>query len=395
MNNKTLFTLLLSVFIAVLGIGNILPVLPMYISSLGANGIQLAIIIAAFSISRAFLQPVVGSMSDTMGRKRFLLAGLLIYAVVGLLIPESKTITELVFIRVLHGVGSAMIVPVAMGYVSLLTPVGYEGRYMSYLNMAIFTGMGCGPIIGGFFYDHYGFESVFYSMAIMSFIAILLVIFYLPSKEEVAAKKTSINILASMGKMIKSQRTLGILISRYATMLIMVPSMGFLPILMTDNFHGVSVTTIGMIIACRTLVNAACQIPFGKLADKKKKICLLATGSIIIIAGLLIIPSAMVLWQVFILYALLGTGEAMVWAALGAFATEEGRNIYGHGTMMGVISLAMSAGVLTGSILAGLGMDMIGISWAFYLPAISIGILTTIGISMITAANKAQSQANL
>ncbi|MBW1636354.1 MAG: MFS transporter, partial [Deltaproteobacteria bacterium] len=167
MNNKTFVTLLLSVFIALLGIGIIVPVMPVFAARLGAGGFSLGMIIAAFSISRGLLQPVVGTLSDRWGRKNFLIVGLLIYGIVGLLIPQATSIGDLIGIRAFHGVGSAMIVPIAMAYVGLLSPVGHEGRYMSYLNIAIFCGIGCGPIIGGLVSDLLNFASVFYLMAIM------------------------------------------------------------------------------------------------------------------------------------------------------------------------------------------------------------------------------------
>ena len=134
-----LIPLLLSVFIALLGIGIIVPVMPVFAASLGAGGLALGFIIAAFSITRGFCQPLVGNLSDRWGRKGFLVCGLTVYALVGLLIPEANSVGKLVLIRTLHGVGSAMIVPIAMAYVSDLAPMGSEGRYMGWLALVQFN----------------------------------------------------------------------------------------------------------------------------------------------------------------------------------------------------------------------------------------------------------------
>ena len=64
MNHSALFTLLLSVFIGLLGIGIIIPVLPVFATTLGASGFALGLIMAAFSVSRGLLQLMVGSWSD-------------------------------------------------------------------------------------------------------------------------------------------------------------------------------------------------------------------------------------------------------------------------------------------------------------------------------------------
>ena len=171
MLNRILVTVMLSVFIALLGVGVIIPVLPLLATKLGASGFSLGLITAAFSLSRGLLQPIVGSLSDRWGRKGFLVAGLFIYGLVGLLIPNANNVAQLICIRLFQGVGAAMIVPVAMAYASFLAPVGQEGRYMGTINIAIFCGIGCGPVIGGLFSDLWGLSSVFSIMAALCFFA--------------------------------------------------------------------------------------------------------------------------------------------------------------------------------------------------------------------------------
>lgn len=387
MKNNTLITLLLSVFIALLGIGIIIPVMPVFATELGAGGFSLGMIIASFSISRGLLQPIVGNLSDRWGRKNFLAAGLLIYGIVGLLIPQAISVGHLIGIRAFHGVGSAMIVPIAMAYVSLLSPAGHEGRYMSYLNIAIFCGIGCGPVIGGLLSDSFGFSSVFYLMALMSFIALILVITNMP-RQSGSESRGNQSLFGSIKAMIGSSRTSGILLARYATMIIMVPTMAFLPLLMASWPEEHTGLQIGGVIACRTLVNAVLQVPFGKIADKYNKIALFLAGSLLMSLSVLATPSMDTVLSITILYIILGVGEAIIWPVLGAYASEEGRKHYGHGTMMGVFSFAMSGGVLTGAVLAGIGMDLFGIEWAFYICGAAVMLITLAAARMIFAGEK-------
>lgn len=358
MKNNTLFTLLLSVFIAFLGIGIIVPIMPVFAGNLGASGLGLGMIIAAFSITRGVLMPLVGNLSDKWGRKNFLAAGLLIYGVVGLLIPLAVNVEQLITIRSFHGVGSAMIVPIAMAYLSILAPTGKEGRYMSYLNIAIFCGIGCGPIIGGLIYDSFDFAAVFHLMAAMSFLALILVLSYMPSHLSSTGPK-SLGILASMKKMAGNQRTSGILLARFGTMIIMVPTMAFLPLIMA-SWEGTNGLQIGIVIAARTLVNALLQVPFGKLSDSHNKLVILLISSSYLAFVVFWIPWMENFTSMLLLYLLIGTGEAAVWAVLGAYASIEAKLHYGHGTMMGVFSLAMSIGVFSGALLSGITMDAWG-----------------------------------
>ncbi|MGI9538179.1 MAG: MFS transporter, partial [Desulfocapsaceae bacterium] len=227
MTRQILITLLLSVFIALLGIGIIIPVMPVFATELGANGLALGMIIAAFSVSRGLLQPVVGNLSDRWGRKGFLVTGLFVYGLVGLLIPQAGSILNLLLIRAFQGVGSAMIVPIGMAYMSVLAPPGQEGRYQSYLNIAIFCGIGCGPVIGGIVSDLLGFKSVFYVMAALSFGAFILVLKNMPAQQAPVQGSTT-GLLKSIKMMMQSRLTVGILLARLVTMVIMVPSMAFL-----------------------------------------------------------------------------------------------------------------------------------------------------------------------
>jgi MFS family permease len=381
MKRQVLVTLLLSVMIALLGIGIIVPVVPVLAVSLGASGLSLGLIIAAFSFSRTILQPVVGSLSDRWGRKGFLLSGLLVYALVGLLFPEATSVLNLIGIRALHGVGSAMIVPVAMAYVSDMAPIGQEGRYMGMLNIAIFAGIGGGPLLGGVFTDLWGMAAAFYAMAALSVMALLLVLFQMPVLERQEQKKPPLALRLALASMLRRQRTRGILLARLSTMIIMVPTMAFLPLLMHQWFAA-SGRQIGAVIACRTLVNALLQTPGGRLADRFDKILLLRAGCLIIVSVICLVPLAGNFWWLLFLFAVLGTGEAIIWPVLGALATEEGRR-YGQGTMMGVFSLAMSSGVLLGALVAGIGSDLLGLRWSFVLIGAVVLALSILAVGQL------------
>ncbi|MBT8354658.1 MAG: MFS transporter [Desulfofustis sp.] len=390
MPRQILITVLLSVFIALLGVGIIIPVMPVFATELGAGGLALGMIIAVFSVTRGVLQPAIGNFSDRRGRKGFLVAGLFIYGLVGLLIPQAGSVFHLLLIRGFQGVGSAMIVPIGMAYMSILAPPGREGRYQSYLNIAIFCGIGCGPVIGGIVADLFSFKSVFYLMAGLSFGAFVLVLRNMPSQHSQSSRAAA-GLLKSMGLMMQSRLTLGILLARYVTMIIMVPSMAFLPLLMTRAIEATGLQ-IGFVIACRTLVNALLQIPAGRVADRSNKLLLLLIGCLWLSGVIMLIPFMESFVMFLITYCLLGLGEAIIWPVLGAYASIEGRRRYGHGTMMGVFSLAMSGGIMTGAMLAGFSMDVWGIEFAYFVTAGTVFIGAVGAVIMIGTGAKKESE---
>lgn len=387
----TLLTLLLAMFISLLGLGIVIPLLPVYAEGLGASGLAIGLMVAGFSISRGALQPFVGGLSDKHGRKRFLLGGLLTYCVVGLLFPLATGVIDLVVIRVIHGVGAAMIAPVAMSYIGDLAPPNQEGRYMGMFNIALFTGIGTGPVVGGVFKDALGFNAAFYSMTIASALALTLVFVMLPSDRHHVRGVAPPRLLVTLRRMMGNVRVMGVLISRMATMVIVVPTFAFLPILMT-RIMDASGTEIGVVIACRTLVNATLQVPVGPFVDRSNKIHTLVAGSLVIVGATFSIPFAENFGQLIALFVIMGAGEALVWPTLGALAIEEGRT-YGQGAMMGVFNMSMSAGIFVGSVSAGILVDALGVEYAFPAVALALLVSTIAAALMIRAGSEVEPKA--
>ncbi|HUF54288.1 MAG TPA: MFS transporter [Dehalococcoidia bacterium] len=387
----TLASLFISVFTALLGLGIVIPLLPVYADDMGASGLMIGLMVAGFSISRGVLQPFVGSLSDRQGRKRFMMVGLTIYTMVGLSFPLATVVEHLIIIRVVHGVGSAMIVPIAMSYVAGFAPQGQEGRYMGMLNVALFSGIGFGPVIGGVFRDNFGFNSAFYAMTAASVVSLLMVTVLLPADRPEERRFDVPPILSTMRKMAGDVRVMGILLGRMSTMFVMVPLMAFLPLHM-ERFMSASGTQIGVVIAARTLTNAVLQFPFGGLVDRTSKVSLLVIGSLIVAAATCTIPFLESFPALIAMFMVIGTGEALIWPTLGALATEEGR-AYGHGSMMGVFNTAMSGGILLGSLTGGIAADVIGLKAVFPVIAGTLTVATAASALMLTSRSRARTPA--
>ncbi len=116
--------LAISIFSCMLGSGIVVPLLPLYAESLGANGFWLGVIFAAFPISRVLTTPVFGRLSDRNGRKSFISIGLLAYGIISFGFIYTNTVLQLVLIRFLHGLAGALILPIAQAYVADISPPG-------------------------------------------------------------------------------------------------------------------------------------------------------------------------------------------------------------------------------------------------------------------------------
>jgi MFS transporter, DHA1 family, multidrug resistance protein len=136
-------------------------------------------------------------------------------------------------IRLFQGVGFRDDHARGHGVCQFLALPGQEGRYMAVINIAIFCGIGCGPILGGLFSDSWGLASVFYMMAALCFFAFLLVLANMPACCPIDRQQQA-GLLVNVRLMLKRRRTVGILVARFATVLMMVPTMAFLPVMMAE-----------------------------------------------------------------------------------------------------------------------------------------------------------------
>lgn len=141
--------LFISVFATMLGLGIVSPLLPIYAENLGATGIWLGIIFSAFALSRSVFMPVIGRISDRQGRKWIILIGMFAYAVTSLTYLIADSVYSLTVVRLIHGIASAMVVPIAMAYIADLSEKGKEGSRMGNFSISMFLGMGWGRCLEG------------------------------------------------------------------------------------------------------------------------------------------------------------------------------------------------------------------------------------------------------
>jgi len=359
MNKRIFFVLYLTVFATIFGLGIIGPVMPIYADSLGASGIWLGIIFAAFSISRGIFMPIVGKISDERGRKKFILFGLAAYFVISILYPMASNVWSLTAVRLVHGVTSAIVIPIAMAYVGEISLIGHEGRAMGTINQAMFLGMGGGPLLGGILYQVFGFSAVFYPLSVLSGLSFFLILFFLPEKKGLSMPRGSV----SYRKILKNKLLMGLMIFRIINALGRGGVMSFIPIYASRS--GLSTARIGVMVAVPILLMAILQSPFGLLSDKSNKFYLVLAGSAIGSLGLVLIPASNGFWQLVGLLVIMALGGAISMPAATALAVIAGKDL-GLGATMGMFNTAMSIGMMAAPLISGVIMDAWGLNSIFY-----------------------------
>ncbi len=362
---KIFAALFFSIFATVTGVGIVVPLLPVYARDLGAGGIAIGLIFGGFSLSRTFFLPWFGRLSDEKGRKPFLVMGLFSYFVISLGFIYAHHVHTLIGIRLVQGVASAMIMPVAQAYVGDITPKGREGITMGGFNMSIFCGLSLGPLAGGLIRDQFGLNTAFVCMGALAFVAFCLSFTLLPpvSSERIyeAGRAPVRWSLLMRDKMLVSLFSFRMV---YTTCIGII--WGFLPVYADARF-GLSSSAIGVLVMLGVSVSGLIHIPMGMLADRWDKRAMVITGGLAVIVAMLMMGNAEGFSGLFIANMTFGIGGGISMPALMALAVMRGQKIESMGSVMALIMVAHSLGMLLGSLFAGVIMDLAGLEYAFFL----------------------------
>ncbi len=91
-----------------------------------------------------------GLLSDRMGRRTLLIAGLIIFVITPLLYPFASDPYQLIFVRAVHGLSSTTFTPAAIALVIDTTPPEKRGEALGWYTTANQAGFVVGPALGGF-----------------------------------------------------------------------------------------------------------------------------------------------------------------------------------------------------------------------------------------------------
>lgn len=356
-------TLFFIIFTTVTGVGIVVPLLPIYAHDLGAAGIYVAMIFGAFSISRTFLLPVFGRLSDHKGRKPFIMAGLFSYVLVSLAFIWSESVESLILIRFVQGAGSAMIMPVVQAYVGEITPEGTEGYSMGLFNLSMFLSLSIGPLMGGTIQDLWSMKGAFACMAGLSFIGLLLCIIFLPplSRERLHTRKQE---PVPFAMVVRDWELAGLVAFRYAYTAGIGIIWCFLP-LFADQAFGFSGTRIGLLVMLGVFISGVLQLPMGWVADRFNKTVMIVAGGLFSAVGIFIPYWAGSFSDLLIGVTVFGIGGGISMPAISALAVVKGEEKQAMGSVMSILTVAHSMGMFTGSVMAGLAMDFFSLSYAF------------------------------
>jgi len=338
---------------------------------MGATGVWLGVIVAAYFISNSICVPIAGRLSDRRGRKLFLASGLLVYALISLGYVWADNAAQLALIRFFQGIAGAVTIPIAMAYLGDLSPEGAEGRWQGYATAAFFSGFGFGPLLGGVVSEHFGMNVAFFSMSGLNLLAAFIAFVFLP---ESVQRQASEEFHLSFREMSTSGMIRGLFSFRLAQALGRGGIAAFLPIFAAAI--DLSTGLIGVLLTVNILSITLFTPLGGLIADRFNRKALIILGNILFAVLLAAIPLTNSFWLLLTVLLIQGLSTALSMPAAAALTVEEGRK-YGMGSTMSVFFLAMGIGQAVGPIMSGAIVDWLNLNSVFYIGAV-LGVIGAI-----------------
>ncbi|MGB9911761.1 MAG: MFS transporter [Candidatus Kapaibacteriota bacterium] len=125
------------------------------------DAVTLAWISTSYLLATASILLPFGRLSDIMGRKKTFLWGLILFTTFSFLCAFAPNIYILIALRIIQGVGAAMIFSASTAIITSVFPMGERGRAMGYSVSAVYLGLTLGPVLGGILTQNFGWRSIF------------------------------------------------------------------------------------------------------------------------------------------------------------------------------------------------------------------------------------------
>jgi len=143
-----LFVLIITNFVDMVGLLMIIPLMPFYAREMGGGGLEVAILMSAFTAAQLLSAPMWGRFSDRYGRRPALLVGLTASCIAYVVFAYATSIWLLLLSRIVQGAGGGT-VGVIQAYVADSVEPDNRAKALGWLSAATNVGVAIGPAIGG------------------------------------------------------------------------------------------------------------------------------------------------------------------------------------------------------------------------------------------------------
>lgn len=368
--------LILAITVAVdmIGFGMIIPLIPFYAITLGASPSSIGILIASFSLMQVLFSPILGRISDHIGRRPVLLLSILTSLVSFILFTLADSFIILLLSRLVAGLATEA--AVAQAYIADSTTKAERAKGMGKIGAALGIGFILGPAMSGFL-SPYGFWTPGVAAVILSLINFLFVLVFLPesipkeppSKEQVSLQNEGQVYLRRLIYAISQPLTGAVYIIYFIVTFAFSTIPVIVPLLVEEfyNFSAVEMSYLFMYIGVLQVLLQAGGI--GKIMQKISEESLIIIGPLLMLCGIFVMPLTRSLIVFLGTLSLLSTGVALTNTIIPSFLSKRTPPDE-QGQVLGLTQSVSSLARVPGPVVSGVIYDLGGTGMPFFVSAI-------------------------
>jgi MFS transporter, DHA1 family, tetracycline resistance protein len=382
LKTSRLAILFVTVLVDMIGFGIVLPLLPFYAEEFGATPLQVTLLIASYSAMQFVAVPVWGRVSDRLGRRPFIIAGLFASAVSYLIFGLAGTLATLFASRIAAGASGGTIA-VAQAYVADTTGPRDRAHGMGMLGAASGLGVLIGPAIGGYF-STFGYHVPGFIAAALCAANGVAAVFFLPESHDGRDRREPLpgaggaagqaaSFRAWVGTL--TSRPFSLLLSVYFLSIMSFTAMTSVLALFADRAHAMTARDMGIVFAVAGGTTVVVRgLIVGWLAQRFGERQIVRAGTVVLALSLLAIPMV--------------PTEALMYALVPFWALAAGLTFPSLASLVSQQTDRRSQGSILGGqqVVGGIGR-VLGPVWAgFLFGAVGIGTPFVVGAALVTIA---------
>ena len=347
----------LTLFIDMIGFGIVIPVLPLYAEGtrFGATPDQLKWIVGIYSLLQVVCAPLLGRISDRVGRRPVLAVSICGTALGFIILGSAQTVAMLLLGRIIDGISGGNIAT-AMACIADSTTKENRSKSMGLVGAAFGLGFVIGPALGGVLSKHFGLATPFYFAAGLAIVNATLVLLRLPETltPEVQARARD---RASIGEVFSQGRagTVAIILLSQFAGVTGFSVMTSLFALFCHHRLGYDAAHVGYILAYVGLIGALMQGGvLRRLLHRPIEQPLAVIGTIILAGSMALLPSSASLGALLLVCAGISIGNSLSTPTLNGLASRI-TDAHCQGRLMGLMQSAGGLGRFCGPML-GFGL---------------------------------------
>jgi len=354
------------------------PVLPLFSQALGATPEEIGWIVIASTIPGILISYPAGAISDALGKRRVIVASLVVFATAPFLYLFVSTAWQLMAVRFYHGFATAIFGTVATAAIAERYPDTRAAMLSTYSSVTI-VGRSIAPFLGGFLISVANFHSVYVACAISGVIAWAVGLMLPAERVERTAKAGPPRFMAALKDVLNNRIILLTSVVEAAQFLVFGAVEAFLALYAASV--GVASWQIGVILGVQLLAVVVVKPLMGKVSDRLGRRAVILPGLAIGAVSVVLLPLTRDVYALGVLSLVFGIGFATVTSSTSALVADVAKAGQ-FGASLGVLRTIMDVGQTIGPVLTGWLVGTWGYTVAF--PVLAAVLATSACVFMLT-----------